>query len=92
MKTIKSVSSKSIAKLSALMHAVFGFIAGIFFLLISLLASNEESGVVALIFGLGAPIALPIFYGLMGWIGGYIVGWVYNLLAKRVGGIQVEIE
>lgn len=92
MKTIKKVSSKSVARLFGLMYALMGFIFGIVTSAVSLIASSSEDGFVGLMFGVGAIIALPILYGVMGWIMGYIMGWLYNFTAKRVGGIQIEIE
>lgn len=92
MKTIKKISPKSIAKLFGVMYAVIGLIFGLIFSALSLVASSDEAGAMGLIFGIGAVIALPVFYGLMGWVGGYVMGWLYNFFAKRVGGIQIEVE
>ncbi len=84
---IKRIGPKSVARLSGFMYAVFGLIGGLFFLLVSLVASREESGFGAVAFGIAAPIVLPILYGLMGYVIGYITAWVYNFAAKRTGGI-----
>lgn len=89
---IKRVVPKSLAKVFALLYAIFGFIGGLFFLLVSLFAQSQSDGFSALIFGVGAPIILPLMYGLMGWIGGYITAWIYNVVAKRVGGVDLEVE
>jgi hypothetical protein len=35
---------------------------------------------------------LPIFYGAMGFILGVIGAFIYNLIARWVGGIEVEVE
>ena len=92
MKTLKRISPKSLAKLMGLMYAVFGLIFGLVMMLIALVTSAEEPGILGIIFGIAAPIFLTLIYGLMGWIGGYIAAWLYNLLAKRTGGIQFEFE
>lgn len=92
MKTIRRISPTSIAKLSGLLYAVFGFIAGLVLLVVSLVAQSDKAGNMGIVFGIGAPIALPIMYGVMGWVGGYISGLLYNFFAKKVGGIQIEIE
>ena len=42
--------------------------------------------------GTAAPIVLPLAYGIMGWISGYIGAWIYNFVAKSLGGVQVEVE
>ncbi len=92
MKTLKRISPKSLARLMGLMYAVFGFIFGLIMMFIALVVGTEESGIMGVIFGIAAPVFLTLTYGLMGWIGGYITAWIYNLLAKRAGGIQFEIE
>jgi hypothetical protein len=92
MKTIQRISPKSLARLLGLMYAVFGFIAGLIMMLVALVSQASEPGVIGIVFGVAAPIFLTLLYGIMGWVGGYVAAWVYNLLAKRVGGIQLEIE
>jgi hypothetical protein len=44
-------------------------------------------------FGLGAIfiVLLPILYGVMGFIGGIIAALIYNLVAKWIGGIEVDV-
>jgi hypothetical protein len=36
-------------------------------------------------------LALPVLYGVAGLIFGYLGALVYNLVAKYVGGIKVEL-
>ncbi len=45
-----------------------------------------------IIFGIFAPILLIIGYGLFGFITGYVMSWLYNLFAKHIGGIQIEVD
>jgi len=72
------------------LYAIMGLIGGAILSLISLTvaASGETSG----LFGLGSIIILPILYGVMGLIFGYITALLYNFIAKKVGGIEFEIE
>jgi len=37
-------------------------------------------------------VILPVAYAVMGLIGGIIAAWIYNIVAKFVGGIEVEVE
>jgi hypothetical protein len=37
-------------------------------------------------------ILAPVFYGAMGLAFGALTAWVYNLVAHRIGGIQLELK
>ena len=43
-----------------------------------------------MMFGVG--IFMPVFYGLFGFIFGVISAAIYNLIARWIGGIEVEVE
>ena len=45
-----------------------------------------------MLFGAGAVVILPIVYGCIGFVGGLIMAPLYNLVAKVVGGIEVELS
>ena len=42
--------------------------------------------------GVGFMIFLPFFYAAMGFVGGVLGAWVYNLLAGWLGGLVLEFE
>jgi hypothetical protein len=44
------------------------------------------------IFGAGAIVAFPIFYGIMGFISGLIGAALYNLFAGWIGGLTIEVD
>ena len=46
--------------------------------------------VAAMMFGFG--IFMPVFYGIFGFIFGIISAAIYNLIARWIGGIEVEVE
>jgi hypothetical protein len=35
---------------------------------------------------------MPVIYAVMGFVFGVLGAWVYNLIAKWIGGIEVEVE
>ena len=43
---------------------------------------------ILLVFG----ILAPFLYGAMGFVFGAIGAWIYNLIAKRLGGIEIQLE
>jgi hypothetical protein len=42
--------------------------------------------------GLAAVVLLPILYGVFGFIGGVISAFFFNLAAKYVGGLELEVQ
>jgi hypothetical protein len=78
-------------------YALLGVIILPFFLLFGAIAGAAAAahGGHALpgVLGFGAvfTIMIPIFYGVMGFVGGIIGAFIYNLVAKWIGGIEVEV-
>jgi len=83
-------------------YGALGLIVGVIFSIVSLFGAAigaaaaegaEAAGAIfGLLFGVGAVIILPLFYGAMGFVGGAFAAWIYNLLASTVGGLELEIE
>jgi len=99
MQAITRIGPVSLAKMLAVTYAFLGLFIGGVISLFSLMgaavgsASGADSGgVVAMLFGVGAVIILPIFYGCLGFVGGLIMAPLYNLVAKVVGGIEIELS
>jgi hypothetical protein len=78
----------------ALLYGIMGLIFCPFFLLFSFLAphgaSQQRMGM--MVFGTGFAVLLPFLYAAMGFVGGVISAFIYNIIAKWVGGIEVEVE
>lgn len=95
---VKRVGPFSCAKINCLVSASIGLIIGFFWsagaLFIGSLMGEMggQEGRFAALFGIGAIIFMPLFYGMVGFIGGLIAAWLYNLFAAWVGGIEIEFE
>ena len=93
---LKRVGPVSLAKILGTLYGLLGLVLGAIFSLVSLLVTSfrpaEGMGPFAAIFGLGAILWLPIFYGGLGFVVALIMGGLYNLAAGVVGGIRVELE
>ena len=88
---IKRIGPRSLGKLLGFMYAVIGLIIGAVISIFALMEGDADTGRIHA-FGIAAIVALPIFYGLIGLVGGYVSAWIYNFIAKRVGGIEIETE
>ena len=89
MQKVKKIGVLSLAKLLGLLYAIFGLIIGALFAVLPLFGLNvDETG---LFFGARSIIIFPILYSVMGLVGGLITAFFYNLVAKWIGGLEVEI-
>ena len=98
MHRVKSFDVMSVAKISGLCYGVMGLIFIPFFLLISAVgsvASRQAGGPGAAfgaMFGFGVAVMMPVIYAIMGFIMGALGAFIYNLISKWIGGIEVELE
>jgi hypothetical protein len=96
MHTIKSVGVLSVAKILGAIHAVFGLVCMPFFLLIGLIGSmvpNQHGrNPFGAIGGIVMDLFLPVFYGVFGFIFGALGAFLYNFMAKWLGGMEIQIQ
>ena len=92
----------SLAKFQGIVFALIGFIVGLIMglaslVLGSLLGSLGTSGSHSAIgifggLGLAAILVIPLLYGAIGFIAGLISAWIFNMIAKWIGGIELNIN
>ena len=94
MHVIRSIGVLSLAKMSAAVNAIFGLLLMPIFLLISLAGAFAGAKQTPLSGAIGVVLALlmPVFYGGIGFVSGLVGGLVYNLIAKWLGGIEIELR
>jgi hypothetical protein len=92
---INRVGPLSCAKIAGTLYAILGLIIGACFSLFALagMSSDRTGGAMfGVLLGVGAIVALPIFYGIIGFIGTIIMGWLYNVAAGIVGGVEIDVR
>lgn len=95
--TIRRFGVLSVGKMMGLTYALIGLIFGAIFSLFAIMGSaigmaeDASAGMAGMLFGAGAIIIVPLFYGLIGFIAGLIGSAIYNLVAGIGGGIEVEL-
>ncbi|AKB78171.1 hypothetical protein MSHOH_1688 [Methanosarcina horonobensis HB-1 = JCM 15518] len=87
MVQIKSLNSTSLAKVLGLMYLILAVIFSPFILLMA-----SAGGQIGLTESVIMILAIILFYGIAGGIGGFLIGAIYNFIAKRFGGIEMELE
>lgn len=98
---LRSIAAVSVAKVLAIMYGILGLLIGacvsLFFLFFALVGPSAGlppevgGGAMSIVFGIGSIVFFPIFYAVIGAIGGLIAAALYNFIASRVGGIEIEI-
>jgi hypothetical protein len=96
---IKRVNPLSVAKIAAVLYAGIGVLVGLVFALIGMAglatqfgAERHAPAIMGAFFGLGALIALPILYGVMGFVFTLIAAALFNVAARITGGVEIEVQ
>ncbi len=94
MHILKSVGVMSTAKILGLLYGLLGLIFVPFFLLLGGLGALIGQGNTPFngIFFFVYAILIPVLYGVLGFIFGAVGAVLYNVIAKWVGGFELELE
>lgn len=91
MTTIRSVRVFSAAKVNALLYGVLGLLVAPFLLLgpgMAMVGGSRPAGFGGVVL---FAIFLPLFYAICGFIAGAVFAFLYNAIARAIGGIEVEL-
>jgi hypothetical protein len=98
MRKIKKFEPLSVMRIAAICYGAIGLLEGalfsVFFSIIPFTAPNDQHmpRIFGLFFGVFSIILFPILFAVFGAIGGGLAAVTYNVSARYVGGIQVEVE
>ena len=105
--TINRVGPLSVGKIAAFLYGIIGLFIGAVIAVFALFsglaagtagAGSEVEGPAAAfgalfgVAGIAAIIIAPLLYAFMGFIGAVIMALIYNIVARIVGGIQVDVS
>lgn len=95
---LRRIGVLSLGMILASIYAILGLIIGGFISLFSLLgaagaaANGLNTEAFGALFGVGAIVLIPLFYAIIGFVGGVIIGLIYNLVASVTGGLEMHFE
>jgi hypothetical protein len=97
---VRRVGVWSVAKLYGALSAAMGLLFGAVFALVALIGgmanlggdAGFQSGALGALFGVGAVVLMPVFYGVLGIIMGAISAALYNLFAGIFGGVEIDVS
>ena len=102
--TIRRFGVISVAKIYGLLLFIVGLIIGVIYGLIFILfgaamtaiapggRDAAAGGISTVVIGIIMMIAIPVMYGLLGFISGAIGALIYNAVAGIIGGIKFDLE
>jgi hypothetical protein len=86
---LTKVSVKSFILIFSIINVIAGFFIGAVVTLVSVLAPDEQT---AGFMGTWAILTFPILNGILGVVTGAFLTGLFNFLAARMGGIELEFE
>ena len=93
---ITRVAPLSAAKVVAVLYALLGLIFGGFMSLAALAgafaAPDGPGAFFGALFGVGAVVLLPIFYGCLGFVMTLLSAALYNAVSGMVGGVEIDVR
>lgn len=85
MKVLKGIRVATVFKMSLVLGGVAGLLVGLILAVSSFMDKRWIEGLITFILA-------PILYGLMGALMNAFMAWLYNRVAERIGGIEIDLE
>ena len=101
MEEVKKINALSLANIMAGIYATIGFFMAIgvaISTMANIVAQKDFAGSILIVtlFNIGTGILLglvvALVIGFLGWIFGYVIAILYNMFAKRLGGLKIELR
>ncbi len=97
---VRRIGVLSLGKIMGLLYGLLGLLIGAIVAVFSLFGAaigsmtaqhGHAEPVIGALFGVGAVVFLPILYGIMGALAGFVTAALYNLVAGAVGGLRLDV-
>jgi hypothetical protein len=91
IRTISRIEPGQLALVMGGTYVLFGIIGAVLVYAFASMIPSASSSTFGMMTGFGV-ILIPVFYGIFGYIGGFIAAVIYNVVCGTVGGIKVTVE
>jgi len=98
MQKVKRFGILSVAKIQSAVMGAMGLFIGLIYAVILTVTGiiavigGTKAGIMMIVGAVAAVVLVPILYAVIGFVFGALSAWVYNIVAGRVGGIELELE
>jgi len=87
---LQKLGVMSVAKFGGIYGLIIGLLTAVFLIVIGSFASGASEVQIQGILLYSAILWVPAFYGISGFLGGIIGGFLFNLIAKMSGGVEMH--
>ncbi len=85
MKRLRAIGVGSVFRISLVLGAVAGILVGFVLMIMDMIDHRYLEGAVTLLLA-------PILYGVLGALVNAMMAWIYNIVAERLGGIELTLD
>jgi hypothetical protein len=85
VKKLKALNVKSVLRVSLVLGVVAGTLVGTILMISDMVAGRVMEGLFTFVMA-------PLIYGVMGALVNAFMALIYNLVAQRLGGIELDLE
>lgn len=89
---MKRIKRFGVIQTAKLVGAVYFFVSAVMLIPIALIAMATGNKMMGLPLEGILVVLLPIMYGILGFIGAALFCIIYNFVASKIGGIELELE
>lgn len=89
-KRIDRIDPVSAAKITSVMYTFLGLLFSPLILISALM--NDGFGGMGFVMGVAFVLFMILVYGVMGFLGAALMSWLYNVVAPRIGGVEIEVS
>ena len=86
MKKLKAIGVGSVFRVSLVLGAVAGALVGVVLMIADLIDHRTMLEAIVTLF------LAPILYGVIGALVNAFMAYIYNMVAERLGGIEIDLE
>ena len=83
--TIVRIPPWAAARVLGVIYLILGIVF-LPFVFVPILVAGEQAP-----FGIAFVVVMPLVYGALGFLGSAFFCWLYNMVSRRMGGIEIEL-
>ena len=94
MNVLKKIDALSLAKVITVIYVLLGFFMGVLYYVMGLVSPTEalQASAILDIYSPWMMLIMPVAYAIAGFFGSLIIAGLYNIVAKKIGGVKLDLK